>query len=299
MSRLDWQVERHRWPNADYSSFVSAGALRWHIQHVAPDHETARRPKILLVHGTGASTHSWRDNLLPLAGAGDVLAMDLPGHGFTERPAADRLSLPAMAHQLSGLLAALSFSPDLVVGHSAGAAILIRMALDGQIAPRDIISLNGALYPFEGRTQRAFPAIARALFLNPLVPRVFALGAGKPQRVARLIEGTGSKLDDDGLALYGRLFACSAHAGAALGMMARWDLDALDRDIAGLQQSLMLVVGERDRAVPPSRAADLARRLASCRCVTLPGLGHLAHEEAPDVVNALVLERLEECGLTD
>ena len=51
MSRLDWQVERHRWPNADYSSFVSAGALRWHIQHVAADHETARRPKILLVHG--------------------------------------------------------------------------------------------------------------------------------------------------------------------------------------------------------------------------------------------------------
>ena len=297
MSRLDWQAERERWPNADYSAFVSAGALRWHIQRAG--HESAARPKILLVHGTSASTHSWRDNLLPLASAGDVLAMDLPGHGFTERPAADRLSLPAMAHQLGQLLAALSFVPDLVVGHSAGAAILIRMALDGQIAPRHIVSLNGALYPFEGRTPRAFPALARALLRNPLVPRVFALGAGQPKRVARLIEGTGSHLDANGLALYGRLFACSDHAGAALGMMARWDLDALDRDIDDLRSPLTLVVGERDRAVPPARAADLARRLADAGCVTLPGLGHLAHEEAPDVVNALFLEKLEQYGLTD
>ncbi|RJS92106.1 alpha/beta fold hydrolase BchO [Salinisphaera sp. Q1T1-3] len=287
---LDWTRDRRDWPNAECSRFVSTGHLRWHVQTFASGRADA--PCVLLVHGTGASTHSWRDTAPALSAVADVVAVDLPGHGFTERPPPNGLSLPGMARRLAALLQTMAVVPDIVIGHSAGAAILVRMALDGHIAPREIISLNGAIYPFRGTAQRMFPGIARALFLNPLVPRLFAFGAGRHARVERLIEGTGSRLDAEGIALYARLFACSGHAGSALGMMARWDLDALDAEIATLEVPLTLVVADNDRAVSPDQAAPLAARLLTAEIVHLAALGHLAHEEDPGRTNAFLRARI-------
>ena len=56
---LAWQREGLDWPHRETSRFVEAGGLRWHVQQMG------RGPVALLIHGTGASTHSWR-GLLPL-----------------------------------------------------------------------------------------------------------------------------------------------------------------------------------------------------------------------------------------
>ena len=91
---------------------------------------------LLLLHGTGASTHSFRDLLEPLAERYTVVIPDLPGHGFTANPPASSYTLPGMARVGVALLHTLGLHPDLVLGHSAGAAILIRMALDHHITPK-------------------------------------------------------------------------------------------------------------------------------------------------------------------
>jgi len=56
-----------------------------------------------------------------------------------------------------------------------------------------------------------------------------------------------------------------------------------------LQSKLVLVVGANDRAVPPAQAERVRARLPSARIITLPGLGHLAHEEQPQRVVELIL----------
>ena len=53
-------------------------------------------PDLLLLHGSGAATHSWRDLAPLLARDFRVIAPDLPGHGFTETPGGDGLSLPGI-----------------------------------------------------------------------------------------------------------------------------------------------------------------------------------------------------------
>jgi magnesium chelatase accessory protein len=67
-------------------------------------------------------------------------------------------------------------------------------------------------------------------------------------------------------------------------MMAHWDLRRLLRDLPKLRVPLWLLVGDRDRAVPPRQAARLARRCAQAQLLRLDGLGHLAQEEAPERV---------------
>lgn len=279
---LSWARDGRDWPHRAASRFVEAGGLSWHVQ------EMGQGPTLLLLHGTGASTHSWRDLLPLLARDFHVVAPDLPGHGFTEAPERDRLSLPAMARGLTALLGKLGVEPEGIVGHSAGAAIAMQMVLTGAVAPSCLISLNGALLPFKGVASQLFPSVARLLVLNPLVPRLFAWRAGSTEAVTQLLEGMGSRLDARGQDLYQRLFSNRVHVASTLGMMANWDLEALGRSFGRLDLPVLLVVGAGDRAVPPSDARAVAQRLPDARIETLPGAGHLVHEEKPGDIAALI-----------
>ncbi|KQQ32140.1 alpha/beta hydrolase [Methylobacterium sp. Leaf125] len=273
--RPQWERDGADWPNRAASRFVRAADLTWHVQEFgAPD-----APVVLLLHGTGAATHSWAGLAPRLADHFRVVAPDLPGHGFTDPLPAGRLSLPGMAAAIRDLLRSLDLSPDLVVGHSAGAAILVRLCLDG-LAPRLLVALNGALTPFPGLASVLFPGLARMLFLNPVTPRIFAWTADRPA-VERLIRGTGSRLDARGLELYRRLFRCPGHVAGALGMMANWNLAALDREIGRLAVPTLLLVGGDDKAIAPETAFALKDRLPQARVRLIRNLGHLAHEEDP------------------
>lgn len=277
-----WQVEGRGWPNCDASRFVQAAGIDWHVQSMGEG------PLLLLVHGTGAATHSWRALAPLLARHFHVLAMDLPGHGFTSAPGHGEYALPQMAAALGALLAKLDVKPVVAVGHSAGAAIAIRMTLDGAITPRRIVSLNGALMPFPGIAAAAFPALAKLLFLNPFAVPVLTWRASSPSAVAGLIEGTGSHLDALGLDLYGRLFATRRHVAAAVGMMANWDLLALKRELSRLSTPLTLIAADGDRAVPPRDAGAIATIVPGAKVLPVKGYGHLAHEEAPDLFAGLI-----------
>jgi magnesium chelatase accessory protein len=291
---LNWEREGRDWPNREASQFVVAGTdrLRWHVQTM-PRKPDPTRPTVLLVHGTGAATHSWRGVMPLLAAKCNVIAVDLPGHGFTESPASHGFSLPQMAASLSALLKAMSVAPDIVVGHSAGAAILARMCLDKMMTPQHLVSLNGALLPLSGLAGEVFSPIAKVLSRSSLVPRLFAWRASDPQTLRRLLDGTGSHIDAAGAALYGTVIRNAEHAAAALEMMAQWDLRELAADLPKLSEhdlEITLVVGENDKTVSPNEADKVKSMLPKAAVVTLPALGHLAHEESPQQTADLILK---------
>ncbi|WP_187972600.1 alpha/beta fold hydrolase BchO [Aquibium microcysteis] len=283
MERPDWNRQGRDWPNREASRFVSAARLNWHVQVMG------RGPALLLLHGTGAASHSWRDVAPRLADRYTVIVPDLPGHGFTAMPPSEGMSLPGMAMRVAALVSELGLAPGVVVGHSAGAAIAIQMALDLRLAPDLILSLNGAIKPIRGAG--VFSPLARLLFLNPLAPRLFSWRAQAPGATERLLAGTGSTIDARGVALYERLFRTAGHIEATLGMMAAWDLDDLPRRIAQLNPRLLLVAAAGDRAIPPGDATELARRTPRAEALLLPTGGHLVHEERPDEIAALIAGR--------
>ncbi len=287
--RLTLARDGRDWPNTDASQMVEAGGMGWHAQRMG------QGPKMLLVHGAGASTHSWRALAPLLATRFDILAPDLPGHGFSDSLRTGVPTLPAMSKALHQLLTALDFQPDVVVGHSAGAAILARMCLDGLIAPKLLVSLNGAFLPFEGLAGHLFPPMARLLFLNPIAPRLFAWSADKAA-VSRLLRGMGSVIEPAGVDQYVRLFGNKTHVEGVLAMFANWDLKPLQRDLAKLKTPLALIAAAQDRAVPPETARQIQARLTGARIERLRGLGHLAHEENPALVAELICRLADEAG---
>jgi magnesium chelatase accessory protein len=283
MSDLVWSRDGVDWPNREASRFVEAAGLRCQVQ------EMGCGPQLLLIHGTGAASHSWRDLMPILARHFTVIALDLPGHGFTQSPSPHRLSLPGMAADIGLLLRKLDVAPQIVVGHSAGAAILARMCLDGKIAPRLLVSLNGAFMPFGGVAHQLLSPLTQLLVMNPLVPQLFAWQASHAGAVERLIRNTGSTIDARGVALYGKLVRSRAHVAAALQMMANWRLEPLLHDLPRLNLTLVLVAADNDRSISPEVAQKVREIYPQAIIERLPGLGHLAHEEQPQLVADLIM----------
>ncbi|MEM8949481.1 MAG: alpha/beta fold hydrolase BchO [Pseudomonadota bacterium] len=292
---LNWDEDGKAWPNREASRFVEAGGLRWHVQVMGAG------PTALLLHGTGAASHSFADLAPFLSRRFTVVVPDLPGHGFTETPAYERLSLPAMAEGLGDLMTVLGLSgpdsgPILAAGHSAGAAILARMCLDQLIRPRLLVSLNGAILPLHGTQGKLFAPLAKAFVSSGFMPTLFAWRARKTNFVAQLMRSTGSTIDEDKFAHYATLAGNANHVEAAIGMMANWDLKALEPDLSRLEPKLLLITGANDRMIPPSHSLRLRRILPEPRLEILPDLGHLAHEENPDEIGALILDAFDSIG---
>jgi magnesium chelatase accessory protein len=286
-----WERDGHDWPNRDASFFINVDGLRWHVQRMGAG------PALLLLHGTGAATHSWRDLAPILAESFTVVAPDLPGHGFSATPGVDQLSLPGMAGALGHLLDAIDCRPELAVGHSAGAAILARMAMDGTISPRALVSLNGALVALRGFPWQLFLPIARMMTGSPFVAWLVARRASDPRLLNRAIESTGSTLDPKGMELYRRLMSSPGHTGAVLSMMAHWDLATFERQLPSLTVPMVLAAATRDGTVPPHFARRAKSLLKHAVLVELPDLGHLAHEEDPQQVADLVMETARTHGV--
>lgn len=275
---LAWDLDGRDWPHRGSSRFVQSGPLTWHVQ------EMGEGPAVVLLHGTGASTHSWRHLMPLLARDTRVIAVDLPGHGFTRGRPPGGLTLPGMATAVTALLDKLEVRPERLIGHSAGAAIALRMLRDGFAVP-EAIGLNAALSPFPGFFAPLFQGLARALVRNPLVPRLFAASARTSGDTGRLlVRSTGSQIEADGVRCYATLLGNAHHCRGALEMMAGWDLAGLQRDLPRIEVPVRLIHGAKDAAVPTSSAEQAAKLLPQATLSVLAGLGHLAHEERADLV---------------
>ncbi len=285
-NRPDWQRDGADWPNRAASRFCRAAGIEFHVQIMG------QGPVLLLLHGTGAATHSWRGLLPILAKNYTLVAPDLPGHGFTGQPDKAGMTRPGMARCVTALLEKLGLQPAYAAGHSAGAAILAEMCIAQQIAPQVLVSLNGAMLPlmFHGVAAPFVGPIAKLFASNPLVPIIFSWQASDGRVVKNLLESTGSRIDAQGEAYYGRLARRSGHAGAALTMMAHWDLQSFTARLPLLKTRLILIAGENDRSIPPTDAARIKTLVPHAEIRLLPGLGHLAHEERPAEIAALIEE---------
>lgn len=269
------------WPHHAASRLVHSAPHRWHVQMLGEG------PTVLVLHGAGGAGMSWRGVMPLLAPRFRLVVPDLPGQGFTRAGRSDRFGLDAMAEDLAGLCARLDALPAAVIGHSAGGALALRLA---EMLPlRAVAGVNAALGTFEGIAGALFPFLARTLHAAPLVPQLFSHLTGSTAKVAALLASTGSDIGPQGVELYRRLVARPAHVEGTLAMMAQWRLEALLSRLEGIGVPTLLVTGGGDRTVPPAVSERAAARIPGAAHVTLPGLGHLAQEEAPDRVAGAIL----------
>jgi magnesium chelatase accessory protein len=238
------------------------------------DHGTG--PTVLLLHGAGASGHSFR-HLIPALHGWRCIVPDLPGQGFTRPGSRTRFGIEPMAEDLAALLKQEGWQPEVVIGHSAGAPLALQLST--LIPLRAVVGINAALGQFDGAAGFLFPLLARALAATPFVPSVISRLWGTEAKVRSLLENTGSPLDAAGVAQYLTLVRKAAHVDGTLGMMAQWRIDRLMARAPQLKVKTLLLATAGDRVVPPKVSRQAATMLPRADVLELPSLGHLAHEE--------------------
>lgn len=272
------------WPFRSKARRVNARPHDWCVIDLPGP--TPDAPVILCLHGAGGAGHSFRA-LAPLLQARfRVLIPDLPGQGFT-RAGARRFGLDTMAEDLLILCQTMRVTPAVALGHSAGAAIALRLA---EMMPlKAVVGINAALGTFDGAAGVMFPLLARILAVTPFIPHVVARLWGNPQTVAKLLTSTGSPLDAEGHTQYLTLVRDAAHVDGTLGMMAQWRLEELMSRLPQLATPTLLIASDKDNAVPARVSREAAQHMPAVTYAEIAGYGHLVHEEAADEVAAILL----------
>ncbi|MCX7289182.1 MAG: alpha/beta fold hydrolase [Rhodobacterales bacterium] len=274
------------WPLRTHARRIRARHDWWVVEH-------GTGPQVLLLHGAGASGHSFR-SLVPALDGFRCLVPDLPGQGFTRPGSRGRFGIQPMAEDLAALCAAAGWAPRYVIGHSAGVPLGLQLST---LMPLDaVIGINAALGQFDGAAGFLFPLLARALAATPFVPSVVSRLWGNEAKVRQLIEGTGSHLDADGIAQYATLVRRAGHVDGTLGMMAAWRVDQLMAGASGLTVPTLLIANAGDKVVPPRVSAEAARMLPRAEVREMPTLGHLSHEEDARAVLAVMKDWLRGHG---
>lgn len=283
------------------SAFVEVDGVTLHYREAG---SRLAPTTIVLLHGFGASTFSWRDQLPLLADRARVIAFDRPAFGLTERPlpgdwargAPSPYSLEANADQVVGLMDALGIEKAVLIGHSAGGAVAVMTAaahperVDGLVLEAPAV--------FEARRT---PGLLSALLQTPQARRIGPL-------FVRRIAGPGSDSLVKGAYYRSEQVTAGVLAGYRAPLKARdwdrglWELIAAPRQTApadsldAVSAPTIVVAGDRDTFVTPANSrrvyeellANWRRRtreetdVAEPRFVLMRDVGHLPHEEQPE-----------------
>ena len=276
------------WPFSKYSEYVETSLHAWHIQRLGK----SGGKKILFIHGTGSSCHTWSNTVEYLLDKFEVLLVDLPGHGFSKIPAPSQSSLQSVFNGSMELIKKISFVPDLIVGHSAGAAIAVLLS-EKIKATNGVICINAAFGEFPGLAGVMFPIFAKVIAVVPFSSDVLAGLSKNKERTEKLIANTGSKITKDRLKHYKLLFSKPNHVKGTLKLMAEWNLSEFLSNLKNCNSNITFLVGNLDKTVPVSVSKKWSQILPSTKYYEILGAGHLVHEEKPYEVSQIILDHLK------
>ena len=282
------------------AEFMTVDDLELHVETAAYTGDTPEPPLIVLLHGFGASTFSWREVLQPLAEAGDVIAYDRAGFGFTERPTQwqgeNPYGIPGNLAVLDALLADLAPNREvIVVGHSAGGLIAAEFARLNPGAVDRLVLVAPAVYSTGGVPAWLAPVLG--------LPQIDRLGPLLVQGIATSGEQLLEQSFVDQAALTDEVREGYRAPLTVMGWeQGLWRFSTAPRDngvlatLATIEPPTLLITGDNDTVVPTADTVRLATEwgaeLTPPELVVIARSGHLPHEEQPERFVSALLEWL-------
>lgn len=284
---MPWETLKNQWPNSQHSRFIQTSDVRWHVQLFGEG------PPLLLLHGLGSSTHTWRGMAPFLSKHYRLIAVDMPGHAFSSIPKTSSATFEGMAKSLRELLDTLHIWPTAVIGHSAGACLAAKLLLNTPNLPTPaLVALNPAWLPLPGLANWMFPVSAKLIALNPMSAWLFAKHMSKELVIHKILSSTGSRLSEEDISYYRVLMQSPVHLKGVLQMMSYWNLGQLPEQLSKLKGRVLIQAGTHDLTIPFGHAVTSHQKITQSQLQSLSDLGHLAHEEKPQACAQQILDWL-------
>ena len=274
--------------------FIDIGGLKTHFVHKG---ELGR--VIVLLHGFGSSTYTWRLNLDEFSKKYRVYAIDIKGFGLTAKPRDGNYHVGAYADHLLGFLDAMKIDKATIAGNSMGGAVALNLALRHPNRVEGLVLVDAAPLDYEAkmtslrpkmetpnneRTEPETQSVLKMVLTRALVNKSFIEAGLKgayhhPEAFVtpEMIDKYHQPLLIDG----------ALEALAAMGWRPR---TAPIPPIGTLKIPVLIIWGRHDQVIPVAVADTFVKSIPGSKKVVLEESGHLPHEEEAKTFNRLVTE---------
>ncbi len=254
------------------SDYIDVAGIRLHVRDSGPK----SAPAVILLHGLGSSLHTWEPWAKSLSENFRVIRYDLPGFGLTGAEPSGDYSEARSMQVLAALMDKLSIERAGVIGNSMGGRLAWRFtaAYPKRVTSLVLISPDGFESPgYEYGKSPEVPAMVK--MMRYVLPKSFLRMNLEPAYADP------ARLTDDAVSRYYDLLIAPGVRDAMIARMEQTVLVQPAPLLRTIEAPVLLLWGEKDALIPLKNAADYQSELKNATLVTLPGLGHVPHEEAP------------------
>lgn len=284
--------------------FIVVDGYRTFIQEAGP----VDGPPVVLVHGFGGLTYSWRYTLPRLAAAGfRVLALDLRGFGLSDKDFEQDYSHPAQADFVMQVMTAVDMPAAVLVGHSMGGNIIAHAAQRHPERVRALVFVDGAVREpggAGGGSVLGLPVQIGELANFPPFRRwgqLFLRGALTRERLAEMQLSAyvvKTVVTPEVEQAYLQILDLAGWDLALLGVLRDSGRGALAQPVSTITAPVLIVWGEQDPWIPLARGEALRASLPQAAWQVIPAVGHLPMEEAPEAFNTTLIAYLKGLAFT-
>lgn len=255
------------------SQFMQVAGLRLHLRDTGP----RDAPAIILLHGFGASLHTWEAWAQRLQADYRVIRYDLPGFALTGPDPTGDYSDARTIDVMLALMDRLGIPKATIVGNSMGGRIAWMFAATHpeRVAGLVLMAPDGFASP--GMAYDAEPSVPWTMRLLPYVlPAAMLRGTLEPAYADAAV------LTDDVFTRYRDMMLAPGVRGAIVERMRQTVRRPPEPLLQRIEAPTLLLWGEQDAMIPFSNAQDYLQAIPRAQLVGFPDVGHLPQEEAPE-----------------
>jgi len=266
-----------RWAKSP-SQFLTLADMKVHFRDEGPKEDPV---PIILLHGTSASLHTWNGWTDVLTKHHRVIRFDMQGFGLTGPHPDAKYRIEDYANTLIKLMDAIGINTAIVAGNSLGGYVAWSAAVLYPQRVAKLVLVNSSGYPFKSESVPIGFRISKSPLLKSL------LGDILPRAVVRSsienLYGDPDKITED---LVDRYFELNIREGNREALAKRFvdtKVGQLANRVGELTQPTLIMWGEQDRMIPISVGHRFNHEIANSQFIKFSDLGHVPHEEDPQV----------------
>ena len=284
---VNWDDVESEVAHSEHSHFVNIDGARVHYQEFGD----ASKPPIILIHGYTASVYVWKTSAPMLAEAGfRVIAVDLLGFGYSEKPSWFDYSIQSQARMLSRFMNRLGIGRATLVGSSYGGAVALTLTLDYPETVGKLVLVDAVC----NDRPKNHP-ILRLAAIRGVGEVITPFLLDSKAFLRKRMQGTLAKanhhlITEDRIDSIRRpLFAADGHR-SVLATSRNWHANRIEEDAHLINQPTLIIWGEQDTVIPIKNGYRLHEEILNSRFVVLKDCGHIPHEERSELFTELVTE---------
>ena len=253
--------------------------------------QAGQGPPVILLHGFGACTYTWRHLAPELAGDHRVFALDLKGYGLSDKPEDGRYAVSDQAEMVAAFIRAQDLHNLAIIGHSMGGGVALmayfKVQEDTPARIKRLVLIDSAGYP---QKMPWFILLARIPVVNRLVTRLLS------PRFATYIVLKKCYYNDDKIteeqvdtyAYYGSLPGAREAVRQTARQIVPAEIEALTAKHKTIKVPVLIIWGAEDKVVPVKLAKKFKEDIPDSELVILPRCGHIPPEEEALKTNQLI-----------